>query len=316
MLRGSWRLYVAIGAVFGGCLLGQAQEDAEQPQGASNEQEQETDDSPVPLPVVIVESQESAVSRQRAEQEAKHREERDLLAQEGMDLAARRMANLALWQTVLIAIGTGALIWTLVLTRSANRAAQSAAEAAWEAASTTEEIGLAQSQPYLIIGEEPRLTLSLPHEATAYLILNIPIENVGQTPSSRMNITVDLYAFQGGPRRFTREGCFATHKEENVGSLGKEKIYRLDLSIVTTPSTIKDAQSRTMTGDFDPMRCEIRAEIKIEAWDFAGRQIAPYMAHLESAGAIRFDGGHVQNGKFQHPKLLNRMTTDEPDKDD
>lgn len=129
MFSGGWRYVIGAFCLAALVSSGQAQEDQKQPERPSEKQEASANDLSTALPVVVIESEEAAVARQRAEEEARDREQRDVLAQEGMNAATERMAKYALWQTLLIAVGTGALIYTLFLTRQANKAAHKAVDA-------------------------------------------------------------------------------------------------------------------------------------------------------------------------------------------
>lgn len=134
---------IALGLAFSGSpLYVQAQV------GESDEQRQSAPEQNLPqdprwtLPVEIVEDQAEAEARKRREERAEQRELDELAAQQGMDESTEKMADYALYQTILIAIGTGALIYTLYLTRQANRAAV-------EAVKVTREIGQVQARAYV-----------------------------------------------------------------------------------------------------------------------------------------------------------------------
>ncbi|WP_273240455.1 hypothetical protein [Hyphomonas atlantica corrig.] len=92
---------------------------------------------PNPLPVTIVESEEQALDRKSILERTELLEQDNLVAQQGVNAATQRMADYALWQTMLVFIGTVALLFTLYLTRQANKAAQNAVR-------VTERIGRAQ----------------------------------------------------------------------------------------------------------------------------------------------------------------------------
>ena len=87
----------------------------------------------MPLPIEIVESQAAAEARERHEAEARQRDIADLAAQQGMNAATQamnaatqRMAEYAFWSTFLVAVGTAAVVWSLILMRQANGAAVAA----------------------------------------------------------------------------------------------------------------------------------------------------------------------------------------------
>ncbi|KAA0920608.1 hypothetical protein FLO80_00010 [Aquicoccus porphyridii] len=140
-------LIVAIGliAVTG---LGQAQEQTEGTKGQASQQQGPTQALPLSIPVNIVEDQAAADARKRREEEARQREIADLAAQQGMnaatqsiDAATQDMRDYALYSTLLVALGTGLLFYTLWLTRQANRAAANGASAA-QAANLVAEASL------------------------------------------------------------------------------------------------------------------------------------------------------------------------------
>lgn len=170
------------------CLSGQAQEGEKQPQGATSEQEATSDRPPSPLPIVIVESEEAAVARQSAEDEAAHRDKLDLAAQNGMNLATQRMAKYALWQTVMIFVGTVALICTLYLTRRAT-------EAAAQSVSVAQTIGQHQLRAYL--------SATLTHVKFSWpdppnfpgpinVTFHVSVKNHGQTPAQNVRVWANI----------------------------------------------------------------------------------------------------------------------------
>lgn len=106
-----------------------------------------------------------------ARREADRLAEADVLAQQGMDISSRRMANISFWQTVLVGVGTAALIWTLFLTRQATKAAH-------DAVTVTRDIGQKQVRAYCHISS---VTLKFPAEA---LNLAVVLTNAGQSPAN------------------------------------------------------------------------------------------------------------------------------------
>lgn len=87
-------------------------------------------------------------------------------SEEAADAVTQRMANYAGWQTVLLFIGTGALVWTLYLTRQANIGFSS--------------VGRAQLRPYIVPG--PPVLVKDAKLGTAHISLTW--ENCGVTPTS------------------------------------------------------------------------------------------------------------------------------------
>ncbi|MBI1394183.1 MAG: hypothetical protein GC152_15745 [Alphaproteobacteria bacterium] len=159
---------------------GQAQENQDETERTANEQQKSTETFSVP--VRIIEEPEAADARERGEQEAAEREQKDLLAQQSMDAATRRMSELAVWQTVLIAIGTAALIYTLWLTRQTNKAA-------WAAVNETRKIGEAQVRAYVAV-VDGRYEFR-----EADLIVSATIKNVGQSPANFVRMKCEVTVF-------------------------------------------------------------------------------------------------------------------------
>ncbi len=146
--RGYWYVILALGLNVA-CGLGQAQEQTDGGESAAPTQEQPPPSLPLPFPVEIVEDYESAEARKRREAEAVQREKDDLVAQQGMNSATQAMndatqktAFYSLLSTLLVAIGTALLIWTLFLTRQANKAAR-------DAVVITQKVGERQVRAYV-----------------------------------------------------------------------------------------------------------------------------------------------------------------------
>lgn len=174
----TWLFIAALGLILS-ASLGQAQEQAESTsRQADQEQGPVAPDIPTPFPVQIVEDHAAADARQRSEEEARQREIADLAAQEGMNAATQamnratqRMAEYGFWSTVFVAIGTGLLVITLVLTWMANRSAQAAV-------TVTRKIGEAQSRAYVHVQIANICGLGTPVPEVA-----IGVTNYGQTPA-------------------------------------------------------------------------------------------------------------------------------------
>lgn len=182
MLRSHWIAAVALGLTIALTEVGYCQEnpanDSPSPAETSDEQAEPL------LPAIgirIIESDEQASSRQAAEERAEQRELNDLAAQQGMNEATQQMAVYALLQTILIAVGTGALIYTLHLTRQANRAAQ-------EGVAVTRYLGKVQTEAYLAV-----TNLSIGHGIghqivrqmvdTGFAPISLSLANRGQSPA-------------------------------------------------------------------------------------------------------------------------------------
>lgn len=144
---------VFFAAGLAGLALGQAQGEAQSPGNPAAVQQQPSGAARPPIPVEIIERPEAAKARESSEAESAQREKDDLLAQQGMNTATQamndatqRMALYALFSTGLVALGTGLLFWTLMLTRQANQAARCAVK-------VTREMGQRQTRAYLNISE-------------------------------------------------------------------------------------------------------------------------------------------------------------------
>lgn len=192
MFKRHWIFAVVLGAIAL-ASLGQAQESEEQTHRGTNEEEAAANNFPVPLPVVVIEPEETAVASQRAKEETTQREKEDLIAQQGMDSATRRMANFALWQTILIAIGTVALIYTLWLTRKAAGSAQAAVD-------VTREIGQKQAMAYVHVVQAfipKRATKDAPTLASISgkerARVEIQLENIGATIAKNVKVRFEVF---------------------------------------------------------------------------------------------------------------------------
>lgn len=185
MLKRYGVLVLAFGLMIS-ALSGQAQEQNEEPQGAATEEQSQPQILPLPLPVEIIESDAAADARQRSEDEAKDREIRDLVAQEGMnaatqsiEAATKDMRDYALYSTLAVWVGTILLFYTLWLTRQANRAAQ-------DAVNVTRDMGQAQIRAYVhlsridVEGQSETTTVDLNSAAWSFIAV---FQNYGSTPA-------------------------------------------------------------------------------------------------------------------------------------
>lgn len=144
---------------------------------------------PSPLPVTVVEGEESSKARQSREQQAAEREKDDLIAQqrmaeatEAMNEATQSMKWAAWFSFGAVSLGTILLIWTLVLTRSANQAAR-------DSVSVTSLIGFAQQRPYVRF----EMGVGKSHwglHDPEYIYWEIPLQmrNTGNTPTRQLKI--------------------------------------------------------------------------------------------------------------------------------
>jgi hypothetical protein len=135
----------------------------------------------VPLPVRAVEDDAEKKARDAIQKRTEDRERNDLLAQEGMKVAADRMADYSRIQTWLIGIGTFLLFVTLWLTRQANQAAQAAV-------TVTREIGEAQVRAYVSI----KTAAIYFGGDTAMPFVVITAANSGQSPARNFVWTTEI----------------------------------------------------------------------------------------------------------------------------
>lgn len=164
--------------------------DADGQRGASAEQA--PSDKPLPpVRVEIIEDKAEAEARKRREKESAQREISDLVAQEGMNAATKRMADYAFHQTWIVAIGTALLIGTLILTWQANRAAVAAANAA-------ERTFYAQHRPKLVV-RQAIAPINDPEDHTIVVVYTM--SNVGDTECwiTEGHIGIDFVTSDGYP---------------------------------------------------------------------------------------------------------------------
>lgn len=188
MFRRYWFAALALGLALAVPAVGQGQAEndgsrAEQTAAQGVEDGQST---PFAIPVRVVQPGVQQEAREHLQEEARAREERDVLAQEGMETATDRMAQLAFWQTVFVGIGTLLVAGTLYLMVQANRAAIRAAEAANKTAEITRDIGEKQVRAYLSIE-------SVAARITKYGITpEIKIHNSGNSPAKAVQCVVNV----------------------------------------------------------------------------------------------------------------------------
>ncbi|EET49346.1 hypothetical protein [Thalassobium sp. R2A62] len=169
-----FRPWLQIYAIIGLSLAGsvQAQEQDVKTEQPATDQQIQIIDFPNPFPVVIVESDEVTASRE-AEKRASRQIEKDSLAtQQGMNEVTQRMMWASWASTVLVALGTILLNWTLRLTRSANSAAQEAVE-------VTRVVGELQTRPYISLSN-----VGLPDESVMENgTVDMYLTNIGRSPA-------------------------------------------------------------------------------------------------------------------------------------
>jgi hypothetical protein len=188
MPKRAWGYVAALGLTL--ASVGQAQEQADPAENGASAEQSPSNPSPFAIPVQIIESQESAEARERAEAEAAQREKDDLIAQQGMNEATQamneatqRMAFYALLATVLTSLGTGLLVWTLIETRRANKIAH--------IAYTVDQ------RPWISV-EDARLTrlaITPGHRGKRGLRVGIAftLVNTGKTPAQDVGLLFAVY---------------------------------------------------------------------------------------------------------------------------
>lgn len=178
------------------CWSGQAQEQQPDTHGDNQATQETTADAPrTGFPVQLIESPAEAEARQRAEQEAERRDIDDLAAQQGMNAATQamndatqRMAQYALWSTLIIGVGTALLFWTLWETRRANRSAN-------HSVSVTREMFERQLRSYISIVPLVKQPMFLMKQDE--IIVFIGFKNVGATPASDVVFNGVIYVQRG-----------------------------------------------------------------------------------------------------------------------
>lgn len=290
MSRSDWRYIVGAISLALIASSAQAQENQKQPEPPSKNAEAAANDLSGPLPVIIVESEEAAVARERAEQEADTRERADLIAQEGMNAATKRMAKYAFWQTWLIGIGTVALIWTLLETRAMTVA--------------TREIGDAQTRPYPML-KTGSTALITTFGQSLDIEFRFPVFNAGQTPVTDFNFVFEVFVWQAGigpptPNNLLRKSPvfeFATlSKEDDKFQIRSQMSFRSqDLQEVGD----KDGSDALSA---DVIRLAVRCTLT--GSDYSGKALAPFVVWLELPDKIYIwrDHPYSEQHFFEPPR--------------
>lgn len=183
-----WIIAVAFG--LGYSLSLQAQEQAQRTDSGAAEEASPPQTNTFGVPVRIIEDSVAAETRQRREAEAEQREKDDLVAQQGMDAATQAMneatqsMKYASWvSTGLVAVGTGLLLWSLCLTRSATASAR-------DAVNVTRNIGEKQVRAYLSITDVAVSVTPLLGEVRWFII--VKLRNTGQSPAKDVKIVAEI----------------------------------------------------------------------------------------------------------------------------
>lgn len=191
MLRKRFWLVLAIMLAAWGSFSSAQQQNADPDIGIRGAETPDRDDAPAdglptPFPIQVIENDEAAKARERRE-EVSRQYERDLLrSQQGVEIATRemndasqRMASYSLISTFAVIVGTGLLLWTLVLTRQANKAAQLAV-------AVTREIGQAQARAYVSAEGLNIRDIDVDYQARLY------VKNAGQTPARNLAVRAGI----------------------------------------------------------------------------------------------------------------------------
>jgi hypothetical protein len=270
MLRGYWIAAIAFGLILPLADVGNGQED-QTSDGTQSAQTGAQQAEPL-LPSIgirIIESDEQAGARQATEERAEQRELDDLAAQQGMNEATQKMALYALLQTILIAIGTCALIYTLHLTRQANRAAQSGV-------AVTRYIGKVQSEAYLAvsdlsIGGGAEHNIYRETVETGFAIIGASFVNTGQSPAVIQSAEMRIEIARGG--NVLHEGDLPTAIEQSTVEAGgngfvsakfpyrflvEEGFHEMHGASITVRGSV---DYKTRFGDIDRIRYEVTKAI-------------------------------------------------------
>ena len=141
-------------------------------------------------------------------QAAEQREKDDLKAQRVMALSAQDQANFTFWQLIVGAGGVLLLIYTLLLTRSANKAAIRAAKAAEDAVKITSDTAEQQLRAYILVESIVRGPVKNAPECDQ---ISINIENFGQTPAHNMVVSSTVEFAESEERaNFAEENMIAS----------------------------------------------------------------------------------------------------------
>ncbi len=197
MFRGYRHIVLALGLIaISSAVLGQTDEQPQEPQRKTQQEQGPTQIAPIPLPIEIVEDEATAEARKRHEAEASEREIKDLIAQQGMNTATQamnrateRMAEYAFWSTIIVAFGTGLVFASLILMWGANRAAVTAVNVIREMAQR--ELRAYVNFTFIeVISDVDQMREDQPRNVRGYQ-LKVTVENAGATPAVDCNVYGD-----------------------------------------------------------------------------------------------------------------------------
>lgn len=226
----SWLYVFALGISLSGSL--QAQQQTQPTQDGAKQQESLSEGRLIGIPVRIVEGQKATEARESSEREGTQREKDDLVAQqrmadatEAMNDATQSMKNAAWLSFFAVALGTGLLIWTLLITRQANSAARGAVD-------VTRTIGEAQVRAYLSI-QHISIAVKISNGLAVWSITT-HAKNNGQSPAHGVQLVI------------TDTSTGADNGELHVGDIGAGEGLPITYTI-TTP--IKESELIGGKGD-------------------------------------------------------------------
>lgn len=195
MSKRYWIAAVAFGLICS-AVSGQAQEQTESTERQEQTKEKPAEPLPPPIRIKIVEDQAEAEARQQRETASKERERADLIAQEGMNTATQRMAELAWWQNIATWVGAGLVFLTSLLMIQANMAAVQAAKASQAAVRVAEKsleesaaMNLAAMRPYLFLVPSEKVDPKKPFTVGDRVPLTL--KNCGQTPAFNVSLQIN-----------------------------------------------------------------------------------------------------------------------------
>lgn len=203
----NWVFIAALGLIV--ATSGQAYGQTEGGGNGTADQEQPSQILPRPFPVQIIEDDEAANARERREEEAREHEKEDLAAQQGMNIATQamneatqRMAWYSLGSTILVALGTALLLWTLLLTRQANQAAARSVHAAEDSIDVARETWLNQLRPWIVaVVPHPYITQDSTINGEVRKQAQMAIvewRNTGQSPAINAHVRVKARTVEHG----------------------------------------------------------------------------------------------------------------------
>lgn len=267
MLSGSWRHIIGAFCLTALACSGQAQEAQEKPDQSANEQQGSSDQLPIPLPILVVEPEQAAIARQNAEEATRIREQRDLLAQESMDAAAQRMAQIAFWQTVLVFVGTVALIWTLLETRAMTVA--------------TREIGDAQTRPYPMLKTGSTVLVTTLGQSLD-IEFRFPVFNAGQTPVTDFSFVFEIFVWQAGKGAPTPNNLLRRSPVYEFATLSREDDKFQIRSIMTFRSQdVQEVGDRDGSESLSADVINLAVCCTLTGKYYSGKELPPFKVWLE-----------------------------------